>query len=76
MTGVENKAGRKAFLNAYVQTLARDLATSGIVVSAVLPGAIYSKGGHWDIVKKSIRGNLNTRLEKLDTSIVLIKGSG
>tara|TARA_Y100000590_G_C15719559_1_gene1013084 strand:- start:862 stop:1623 length:762 start_codon:yes stop_codon:yes gene_type:complete len=46
-------AASKAFLNAYVQTLARDLATSGIVVSAVLPGAIYSKGGHWDIVKKT-----------------------
>ena len=46
-------AASKAFLDAYVQTLARDLATSGIVVSAVLPGAIYAKGGHWDNVKKT-----------------------
>jgi 3-oxoacyl-[acyl-carrier protein] reductase len=46
-------AASKTFLNAYVQTLARDLATSGIVVSAVLPGAIHSKGGYWDIVKKT-----------------------
>ena len=46
-------AASKAFLDAYVQTLARDLATSGVVVSAVLPGAIYAKGGHWDNVKKN-----------------------
>ena len=46
-------AASKAFLDAYVQTLARDLATSGVVVSAVLPGAIFAKGGHWDNVKKN-----------------------
>ena len=43
----------KALLNAYVQTLGRELATSGIVVSAVMPGAFTAKGGHWDKIKKN-----------------------
>ena len=42
----------KNFLNSYVTTLARHLASRKIVVSAILPGALLEKRGHWDWVKK------------------------
>ncbi|MBI2135302.1 SDR family oxidoreductase [Candidatus Woesearchaeota archaeon] len=41
-------AAAKAYLNAYTKTLGRAVAKDGIVVSALMPGAIYTKGGHWD----------------------------
>lgn len=43
----------KAYLNAYTKVLGRALAPTGVVVSAVLPGAIYAPGGHWDNVAKT-----------------------
>ncbi len=41
-------AAAKAFLNAYIKVLARENAKNNIVISGVLPGAVYSEGGHWD----------------------------
>ena len=41
-------AAAKAYLNAYTKTLGRAVAKDGIVVSAIMPGAIYTQGGHWD----------------------------
>lgn len=38
----------KAYVNAYTKVLGRALAQDGIVVSAILPGAVYAAGGHWD----------------------------
>jgi len=38
----------KAFLNSYVTTLGRELAASGVVVSAVMPGAVAFEGSYWD----------------------------
>jgi 3-oxoacyl-[acyl-carrier protein] reductase len=46
-------AASKSLLNSYVQTLARSIAKNNISVCAILPGALYSKGGHWDNVKKN-----------------------
>ena len=43
----------KAYLNAYTKVLGRALAPTGVVVSAVLPGAVYAPGGHWDNVAKT-----------------------
>lgn len=45
-------AAAKAYLNAYVKGLGRALAPSGVVVSAIMPGALWSAGGHWDRVRK------------------------
>jgi 3-oxoacyl-[acyl-carrier protein] reductase len=42
----------KAYLNAYVKGLGRAVAPSGVIVSAVMPGAIWSEGGHWDRMRK------------------------
>lgn len=41
-------ATAKAYLNAYAKSLGRVVAQDGIVVSALMPGAIYAAGGHWD----------------------------
>lgn len=43
----------KAYLNAYVKSLGRSLAPTGIVVSALMPGAFIADGGHWDHIRKS-----------------------
>ncbi|MFA5442883.1 MAG: SDR family oxidoreductase [Bacilli bacterium] len=41
-------ASSKAFLNAYVVTAGRELAPQGIVLSAVMPGAVAFCGSYWD----------------------------
>lgn len=38
----------KAYLNAYTKCLGRAVAPHNIIISALLPGAIYAEGGHWD----------------------------
>lgn len=42
----------KAALTAYSRSLGRFLAPDGIVVTAVLPGAVFTEGGYWDITSK------------------------
>lgn len=41
-------ASAKAFLNAYVTTVGRTIAPSGVVMSAVMPGAVAFQGSYWD----------------------------
>lgn len=41
-------ASSKAFLNAYVTTVGRELAPSGVIMSAVMPGAVAFPGSYWD----------------------------
>ena len=42
----------KAALTAYTRSLGGVVAPDGVVVSAVLPGAVYTEGGYWDITSK------------------------
>lgn len=42
----------KAALNAYVRGLGCAVAADGVIITAVMPGAILSKGGHWDVVSE------------------------
>jgi 3-oxoacyl-[acyl-carrier protein] reductase len=42
----------KAALTAYVRGLGRTYAADGVVISAVVPGAVMSEGGHWEEVAK------------------------
>jgi 3-oxoacyl-[acyl-carrier protein] reductase len=44
-------ASAKAFLNAYVTTVGRTFASSGVVISAVMPGAVAFPGSYWDQYK-------------------------
>lgn len=41
-------ASSKAFLNAYVTTVGRALAPTGVVMSSVMPGAVAFEGSYWD----------------------------
>ena len=42
----------KAALTAYSRSMGRFLAPDGIIMTSVLPGAVYTKGGYWDIASK------------------------
>ena len=46
-------AAAKSYLNAYVRGLGRELAEENIVVTALMPGAIISKGKYWDRLGKT-----------------------
>lgn len=41
-------ASAKAFLNAYVTTVGRQLAPTGVALCAVMPGAVAFEGSYWD----------------------------
>jgi len=45
-------ASAKAFLNAYVTTVGRQLAAKGIVMSSVMPGAVAFENSYWDLKQK------------------------
>ena len=49
----------KAYLNMYTKVIGRELARDNVIVSAVMPGTILSKGKHWDKLQKK-----NPRLVK------------
>jgi 3-oxoacyl-[acyl-carrier protein] reductase len=42
----------KAALTAYTRSMGRVVAPEGIVITAVLPGAVFTEGGYWDITSK------------------------
>lgn len=41
-------ASAKAFLNAYVTTVGRAIAPSGVILCSVMPGAVSFPGSYWD----------------------------
>lgn len=41
-------ASAKAFLNAYVTTVGRQLASTGVMLCSVMPGAVAFEGSYWD----------------------------
>ena len=52
-------ASSKAFLNAYVKTVGRQVAQSGVVMSAVMPGAVAFKNSYWEKTKKDNPAKVN-----------------
>lgn len=43
----------KAYLNAYTKSIGRSLATTGVVVSALMPGVFFVEEGHWGDIAKT-----------------------
>ena len=41
-------ASAKAFLNAYITTVGRQLAPTGVMLCSVMPGAVAFEGSYWD----------------------------
>lgn len=52
----------KAALTAYTRSFGGVVAPDGVVVSAVLPGAVYTKGGYWDRTSKENPEHVNKYL--------------
>ena len=48
LRGAPAYAASKAYLNAYTKTIGRALAPDGVVVSAIMPGAVAFEGSYWD----------------------------
>lgn len=46
-------AASKAYLNSYVRGLGRELASKGVIVTALMPGAVLSEGKYWEKMTKS-----------------------
>jgi len=53
----------KAALTAYSRSMGRFLSPDGIVMTAVLPGAIFTEGGYWDITAKERPDHVKKYLE-------------
>ncbi len=41
----------KAAVTSYARSLGRIVAPDGVIMASILPGAIFSEKGHWDITK-------------------------
>ena len=54
----------KAALNAYTRGLGRAMAPSGVIVSAILPGAIWTEDGYWDRASKERPEHLSQYLRE------------
>jgi 3-oxoacyl-[acyl-carrier protein] reductase len=58
IAGLENQGppsycAAKAGLIAYARSLGRYVAKDGVVITTVLPGAVFTEGGYWDITSKT-----------------------
>ena len=49
LRGCPAYASAKAYVNAYATTLGRAVAATGVVVSALMPGAVAFPGSYWDL---------------------------
>ncbi|OGV32607.1 MAG: hypothetical protein A2020_07410 [Lentisphaerae bacterium GWF2_45_14] len=54
----------KAALNAYIRSVGRYVSSSGISMSAVMPGAVLTEGGYWDIARKERPDHVKKYLEE------------
>lgn len=43
----------KAALTAYNRSMGRVVASQGVIMTSVLPGAVFTEGGYWDITSKT-----------------------
>jgi len=46
--GVPSYSAAKAALNAYIRGVSRSVAPDNVVLTGVLPGAVFTEGGYWD----------------------------
>jgi 3-oxoacyl-[acyl-carrier protein] reductase len=69
IAGLENQGppsycAAKAGLIAYSRSLGRFVAKDGISMTTVLPGAVYTEGGYWDITSKTRPDHIKKYLEE------------
>ena len=46
--GPPSYCASKAALNAYVRSVARYISPDNVIITAVMPGAVFTEGGYWD----------------------------
>ena len=63
LRGNPTYASSKAFLNAYVVTVGRELANKGIVINGVMPGAVAFENSYWDKLSKENDPKVNDFLK-------------
>jgi 3-oxoacyl-[acyl-carrier protein] reductase len=54
----------KAALNAYTRSLGRAMAKSGVVVSAILPGAVRTESGYWEKAERERPAHVDAYLRE------------
>lgn len=69
ISGLENQGppsycAAKAGLIAYARSLGRFVAKDGVIVTSILPGAVYTEGGYWDITSKTKPGHVEKYLSE------------
>jgi 3-oxoacyl-[acyl-carrier protein] reductase len=62
--GPPSYSAAKAALNAYVRGVSRYLASENVIMTNVMPGAIFTGGGYWDEVSKNRPEHLKKYLEE------------
>lgn len=62
--GPPSYSSAKAALNAYVRGLARYLAADNVILTSLMPGAIFTDGGYWDEVSKNRPEHLTRYLDE------------
>ena len=62
--GPPSYSAAKAALNAYVRGVSRYLASENVIMTSVMPGAIFTEGGYWDEVSKNRPEHLKKYLEE------------
>lgn len=50
--GPPSYCAAKAALVAYVRSLGRYVAKDGVILTSVLPGAVFTEGGYWDVAAR------------------------
>ncbi|PIS02117.1 MAG: NAD(P)-dependent oxidoreductase [Chlamydiae bacterium CG10_big_fil_rev_8_21_14_0_10_42_34] len=69
IAGLENQGppaycAAKAALIAYARSVGRYVAKDGIVVTSILPGAVFTEGGYWDTASKTRPGHVEKYLSE------------
>jgi 3-oxoacyl-[acyl-carrier protein] reductase len=62
--GPPSYGAAKAAINAYVRSISRYLAAENIILTSVMPGAIFTSGGYWDEVSNNRPEHLAKYLEE------------
>jgi 3-oxoacyl-[acyl-carrier protein] reductase len=61
--GPPSYCAAKAALNAYTRSLGRYVCKDNIILTSVMPGAVMTKGGYWDIKSKTDKKHVKNYLK-------------
>jgi len=62
--GPPSYGAAKAAINAYVRSASRYLASENVILTSVMPGAIFTEGGYWDDVSQNRPEHLKSYLKE------------